>query len=150
MIVVAAATQGKPGVGGFPGGGDGGQGGGASDIRVGGFTLVERAVVAGGGGGSVSGPVFGMGGSAGFPDGHAGEKGDGYRLGGGGATATSGGSGSGNAGGGVLEASVLGVPLAAAAATSAAEVGMATSSGVARAAVAGVPAMPAPRLHRSK
>ena len=105
MIVVVVGTQGGAGVGGFNGGTpglfEGGQGGGgASDIRVGGFTLADRVVVAGGGGGGASGPVVGMGGSGGFPDGDPGTAGDGIREGGSGATTTDGGGASGNAGAG--------------------------------------------------
>ena len=85
-------------LGGFNGGAVGGTigsgGGGASDVRFGGYSLAERLVVAGGGGGSGAGFVK-VGGAGGLPVGGNAytETNVGYDGGGKGATQTSGGAG---------------------------------------------------------
>jgi RHS repeat-associated protein len=88
--------------GGYDGGGNGSVydntgegGGGASDIRVGGATLADRAVVAGGGGGGGGGAsgTAGGGGAGGPSNGQAGVAGTCSDSGGGGGTQSAGGAG---------------------------------------------------------
>ena len=105
-----ALTCGEPGIGnslgGYNGGADsafagagagrGSGGGGATDLRIGSWKRSARAVVAGGGGGSVINPTgaasgLGRGGDASGTTGSAGHAGDGRHGGGGGGTPTAGG-----------------------------------------------------------
>jgi hypothetical protein len=61
----------------------GGGGAGATDIRIGTYTLAERVLVAGGGGGGGGSAAEGAGGNAGYPNG---QNGQGYSVGGAGGT----------------------------------------------------------------
>jgi Glycine rich protein len=102
-----ADTAGVGGAGGFDGGGAGGTGvegtgggGGASDVRIGGTSLADRVIVAGGGGGVGSAcNGAGNGGAGGGAVGTAGTLGS---LGGGGGTAKAGGAGANDAGDGTI------------------------------------------------
>jgi RHS repeat-associated protein len=103
LLTVLVGGQSTSPAGGFNGGGNDGfgvrdvGGGGASDVRVGGWRLDDRVVVAGGGGGAASdaSSIFGMGGSAGR-DGQAGEDGSDRWRGGGGGTQDEGGAAGGD------------------------------------------------------
>ncbi|MDC3352495.1 glycine-rich protein [Crocinitomicaceae bacterium] len=84
------------GPGGFNGGGQSGTsygaaGGGASDVRIGAYTLDDRVIVAGGGGGAAFGSTPSDGGHGGGLEGVAGENGDSF-VGGGGGTQVAGGA----------------------------------------------------------
>jgi hypothetical protein len=106
LLMVAPGGAGKSTTAGWNGGGGGGccdrgvAGGGASDIRIGGLTLSNRQLVAGGGGGGAgtafSGEPGGVGGAGGGTTGNAGGDGSGQWHGGGGGTPTSGGTTGGN------------------------------------------------------
>ena len=98
--------------GGFNGGGAGGApgsekymgnpGGGASDVRIGGNTLADRAIVAAGGGGggeAINAYGYGYGGNGGGLDGESGGGNGSYSDGAGGAGGTQSEGGSGGAGG---------------------------------------------------
>jgi len=81
---------------GFNGGGQSGTsygaaGGGASDVRIGAYTLDDRVIVAGGGGGAAFGSTPSDGGHGGGLEGVAGENGDSF-VGGGGGTQVAGGA----------------------------------------------------------
>ena len=113
-IFINVGGQGTVNAGGFNGGGNGGSGagggGGASDIRVGGNALANRAIVAAGGGGSGAyagyTPTAGAGGTGTFcgaPWGYGGSNGGGCAAGtsGGCAGGTAPSYGTGGAGGGL-------------------------------------------------
>jgi len=102
LTVYVGGGAGGGTVGGYNGGGDGGMhglaGGGASDVRRRGSTLLDRVIVAAGGGASAADAhdVFGVGGSGGGLQGAAGGHGDNTPApwpGGGGADQNSGGMG---------------------------------------------------------
>lgn len=113
IYVGGAGANGDGAGGGFNGGGTAGcctapgSGGGASDIRVGGTSLIDRAIVAGGGGGG-GGWVGGGGGGAG---GYTGNNGDNGQAGGGGGgdQVAGGGGGFGNSGGSSGSGGALGI-----------------------------------------
>ena len=113
-IFINVGGQGAISAGGFNGGGNGGSGagggGGATDIRIGGNGLANRAVVAAGGGGAGAGPSYtptaGAGGTGTFcgaPWGYGGANGGGCAAGtsGGCAGGTAPAYGTGGAGGGL-------------------------------------------------
>ena len=114
-VAVMVGGQGSGTTGGFDGGGGGnfndsvGAGGGASDVRIGGIGLADRAIVAAGGGGggqsNDDGAIFGQGGSGGAPAGEAGGNDGSVDGGGSGATQTGGGAAG---SGGYSAAGVLG------------------------------------------
>jgi len=115
VLNIYVGGQGSGTTGGFNGGGGGnfnhpsGAAGGASDIRIGGMTLADRAIIAGGGGGpgasNDDGPIFGLGGSGGGVVGEAGDSDGSSEGGGGGGTQSSGGTAG---AGGYSAAGVLG------------------------------------------
>lgn len=101
VVSIIVGGRGVAKTGGFNGGGGnnsrgvGAAGGGASDIRVGGVTLADRILVAGGAGGGGDGGSTAHGGDGGGVSGAAGQTGSGSGTGGGGGTQTAGGTGSG-------------------------------------------------------
>ncbi len=114
IYIYVGGKGGTEGPAGFNGGGTGGQwgagGGGGTDVRIGGQTLADRIIVAGGAAGSNPGAIgaLGVGGGANGSTYHVGAGGGGY-YGGGGAYAAGGGGGSSYYGNGVDPQTMPGV-----------------------------------------